>query len=168
MVTERKARKVISKITQTRESLRSAHLQSLHSLAYYCCQPLSDHWLKLLLPSQSAALGVAHDGAMDSVLGVTLVDGLLDDPRSMKRLRLPARIKGIGIRACGDSRAHGISPKRFAAFLGAVNQFLPRCLDTVSLEGGVVAGFAPGLAPRIGAGSFDEVEAGGLVFLSYL
>jgi hypothetical protein len=156
-VMAKKVRGTVSKINSTFESLRNSHKQTLHCIAYYCLNSLFDHWLQGLLPQHSVAHARLVDDALDSVLRHTLVPGALDDPLTLRRLRMPARHGGIGFRACADTGTE-FAVKRLAGFIGSVNQAIPRMLDVTSKDGVVIAGYSNGLAPLLGVGSFDENE----------
>ena len=66
----------------------------------------------------------------------------------MRRLRLPARYYGGGMRAVAD-----LCP---AAFVGTLCRALPGMIASTSAAGDVRTGFLECLSPLVGAGSFDE------------
>ena len=66
-----------------------------------------------------------------------------------ERLRLPARMKGGGIRRATDTRC--------PAFTGALLDILPRCVDKTETNGEVTKGvYSEQLTAVIGEGSYDE------------
>ncbi len=66
-----------------------------------------------------------------------------------ERLRLPARMKGGGIKRSTDSR--------YPTFLGALLDILPRCVDRKDRNGEVRKGtYSDQLAEVVGEGAFDE------------
>ena len=69
-----------------------------------------------------------------------------------RRLRLPARLRGGGLRSHTETAA--------AAFVGSVNQALPRLIDHTDAAGSLVPGLLPSLSGVLGAGSFDADNAG--------
>jgi hypothetical protein len=69
------------------------------------------------------------------------------DEFAMRRLRLPARMKGGAMRLRTDVAV--------AAFVGACCAVLPTMLDRRA-AGIVLPCFAPNLAATLGAGSFDD------------
>jgi hypothetical protein len=63
-----------------------------------------------------------------------------------ERLRLPARMKGGSIKRAADLR--------YPAFLGALLDILPRCVDRTDSNGGVTRGkYADQLTAVIGEGA---------------
>ena len=94
----------------------------------------------------------AHSADVDAALLVaaksaTGVD-FESDEVARRRLRLPARRRGGGVRSHIETTA--------AAFCGAVNQAVPRFIDHTDDAGEVVAGYFPSLVSVLGAGSFDH------------
>ncbi len=66
-----------------------------------------------------------------------------------ERLRLPARMKGGGIKRTTDLR--------YPAFLGALLDILPRCVDRKDSSGEIMQGtYSDQLTAVIGEGAFDE------------
>ena len=125
-VMAKKVRGTVSKINSTFESLRNSHKQTLHCIAYYCLNSLFDHWLQGLLPQHSVAHARLVDDALDAVLRHTLVPGALDDPLTLRRLRMPARHGGIGFRACADTGTE-FAVKRLAGFIGRSTRLSYAC-----------------------------------------
>ncbi len=66
-----------------------------------------------------------------------------------ERLRLPARMKGGGVKSAMDLR--------YPAFLGALLHILPRCIDRKDTSGEITRGtYTDQLTAAIGEGAFDE------------
>jgi hypothetical protein len=66
-----------------------------------------------------------------------------------ERLRLPARMKGGGIKRSTDSR--------YPAFLGALLDILPRCVNRKERNGEATKGtYSDQLTEVVGGGAFDE------------
>ncbi len=65
-----------------------------------------------------------------------------------ERLRLPARMKGGGVKRATD--------KRFQAFLGALLDVLPRLIDRKDENGELTVGvYSRQMTPIIGEGAYD-------------
>ena len=94
------------------------------------------------------------DDALNKVLDITLAPGVLQCDYAKFRVRLPARHTGAGIGSCGPAD-QGFSVKELAAFVGATSKVVSEILDRVSEDGYVMPVYSTGLAPLIGAGSFD-------------
>ena len=66
-----------------------------------------------------------------------------------ERLRLPARMKGGGIQLATDTK--------YPAFLGALLDIMPRCVDTKENNGEITKGICyDQMTTVIGVGAFDE------------
>ena len=122
-------------------------------LLYYSSAHQWDYWATHAYPRDSlgpsAIVDAALLGAAERATGV----GLSNNQDAIaavwrRRLRLPARLRGGGIRAHVETAA--------ASFVGSVNQALPRLIDHTDAAGGHVAGLLPSLSGVLGAGSFDE------------
>ncbi len=85
---------------------------------------------------------------MEAVQAATGVD-FDTEIMAKERLRLPARMKGGGIKRAKDLR--------YPAFLGALLDILPRCVDRKDSSGEITQGtYADQLTTVIGEGAFDE------------
>ena len=127
-------------------------LQSFNNEAwcalYYCSAHQWDYWMQHALPCDSRVHSAAIDAALlDAAKCATGVE-FAGDEHSRRRLRLPARSKGGGVRSHVETTD--------AAFCGAVNQSIPRLIDHKDEAGEVVVGFFPSLVSVLGAGSFDH------------
>jgi len=143
-----KAGEAMSKITNINLKLRSRHLQSLFAVTYYCLSPLFQYWLQHCYPEDVRAAAAVVDHGVATTAGFCISSEVCSDVFALRRLRLPARRFGGGLRSLVD-----VSP---AAFLGGICNALPHFLDRQQLDGTQVAGFLPGLAHVMGAGAFDE------------
>ena len=146
----RKVTEVLSNFNIISNELRSAHLQSLHVLAVYSLQHMIEYWAQHAYPSQSAApLQRFDDGLTDVLAAAHGGRFVVDDSLLDRRLRLPARLRGAGVR-----RMAQVAP---AAFVGTVSLALPQLIDA-RVGGGTRPGAVPALAARtcLGRGSFDD------------
>ena len=152
-----KVQKAISQVDDTVRRLSVSCASSLHSLLYYCCQSTVDY--RFQHASSGAATvdpGQRFDTAIQS--GITAASGqrLHDDPLLARRICLPVRRKGMGLR----SRRYLGTAFRTASFIRACESFLDRG------EGaGLVHGIFPSLTSLFGAGAF---ESGGHRFARFL
>ena len=84
---------------------------------------------------------------MEAVEAATRVEFDMDKTAT-ERLRLPARMKGGGIKSATDTRR--------PAFLGAVLDILPRCIDRKAENGEEMPGYySEQLTWEIGRGAYD-------------
>ena len=147
-ITEMKLATVAGYITSTREQLR--HLPGhLWAILFYCLQPRLDYWLRLLPTDITRSAAQAVDAALLSTVEAAGRPGMFaeDDGTPaegvmLRRLRLPARRKGAGVR----SRLELAPAAYCASAVEAMECFLP---------GAGSAGFWAVLEPVFGAGAFD-------------
>ncbi|MEM9998880.1 MAG: hypothetical protein AAF809_14355, partial [Bacteroidota bacterium] len=136
-------------IQTVQNALAPSYLHALHAIERYCLAPLGDFLASTVYPSQARAALGRFDAALDACVKASFGCGgdfVESDPYAQRRLRLPARRKGLGIRSRVDVAD--------AAFVGCVCAVLPEMLDRGSLKG-----FLPALEPVFGAGAFDDVNA---------
>ena len=142
-----KASDVVSQIRKITLGLRDFANEEWCAL-YYSSSHQWDYWATHALPRDSlphsADVDVALLVAATSATGVDFTGNEIE----RRRLRLPARLRGGGVRSHVETTA--------AAFCGAVNQAVPRFIDRTDDAGEFVAGFFPSLASVLGAGSFDH------------
>ncbi len=85
---------------------------------------------------------------MEAVQAATGVD-FDTEVMAKERLRLPARMKGGGIKRAADTK--------YPAFLGALLDIMPRCVDRKATNGEITAGiYSQQLTVVIGEGAYDE------------
>ena len=142
-----KAAKAVSKIDKVTTVLQPLHLQALHCSIYDGLSQLFIHQVQHCYPSEVLAAAAIVDASITRAARACLGDQVIADPYAAERLRLPARKFGGGIRSSAD-----LAP---AAFAGAVCRAFPRMLPRLGLDGAVLSGFLPQLAPFLGDGSFD-------------
>ena len=143
-----KATEIVEYIDATVERL-SEHPHALWAALYYCCQSRFDYWLRHVAPYFTTGPAGLIDDALMRAVTVLTYQGCADDPLTRRRLRLPARLRGCGLR---DRRK--LAPVAFAAcFIEAAEQMI----DRSSLPGGPkdLRGYFPQLAPVFGADAFD-------------
>jgi len=149
-VLDGKVHNAMSKANKLVNKLRDVHLPSLWTTLYYAIQPLFHYWLQHCYPTDC----VEHAGQLDELhaaVASTCIPGLnVDDDITLRRLRLPSRMYGGGIRSLVD-----VAP---AAFCATVCRDAPRMIDSVTRLGEMRRGFLPALTPLLGAGSFDDDE----------
>ena len=143
----RRGAAVAGYITSTREQLR--HLPGhLWAILFYCLQSRLDYWLRLLPIDITRRAAQAVDAALLSTVEAAGRPGMLaeDDGTQaegvmLRRLRLPARRKGAGVRSRLD-----LAPAAYcASAVEAMECFLPGAGST---------GFWAVLEPVFGAGAF--------------
>jgi hypothetical protein len=149
---DEKARRAMSKISIISKQLRDAHLQSLWTSIYYALQPIFHHWLQHNFPAHCRGYAQLLDTEILKATAVCIPTLELTDSLTVRRLRLPARLRGGGIRSMLDLAT--------AAYAGAVCRCLPLLIDSFTSHGEARQGFMPALLPLFGAGSFDAVLLG--------
>ncbi|EOD23442.1 hypothetical protein EMIHUDRAFT_239610 [Emiliania huxleyi CCMP1516] len=117
---------IVSYIEKTVLSLRAASPHALWAAIYYSCSAKFDFILRHLPPDQT---------------------GVLVDAITARRARLPARMRGLGLRSLEE-----VAPAAFCAcFVEAAERFL----DMSTPGGGSERGFFQMLAPLFGHGAFE-------------
>ena len=118
----------------------------MYSVLFYALAPLFHFWLQHCYPSDCLAAATRVDATLLAVVN-HCVPGVTNDEVSQRRLRLPARMFGGGIRSLVDV-SH-------AAFVGGLCRSVPLMLDRLDGYSCLQTGFMPALAPMLGDGSFD-------------
>lgn len=142
-----RAEESVSKIQTITSQLRDHHLQSLHAVIVYCLAPAFHYWIQHCDPRLTAAAAQRVDQALATAATICYGPGVASDPFAARRLRLPARKYGGGLRRLVD-----VAP---AAFVGTLCRTVPTFTDSVDAQGGLRQGFLPALASVLGARSFD-------------
>lgn len=147
--------RVLSDILETRSSLAAVPHHRWSAL-HYCLTPEFDYWLQHHTPIVIGRLARGIDNALVQTVESFAYPGSFAHPLLTRRLGLPAREFGGGIR--GRFR---LIPAAFCSrFVSSAERFLD-----VHLPGGLVEpGFFPMLTPLFGAGAFD---AGGHRFATF-
>ena len=94
---------------------------------------------------------VQIDAAILSALGTCIGEDVVQDAMALRRLRLPARMYGGGIRSVVD-----IAP---AAFVGALCSSAPLLIDRTDENWNVKVGFLSQLSAVFGPGAFDDTDS---------
>ena len=146
---ERRVDGMMSNIDITCNMLRTVHLMSLNVLLYYSLARLGEYVAGHCYPSDSTGPLSRYDAgvlkAAEIVHGSPLV---VHDPLLLRRMRLPAKLGGAGLRS--------VVAVSSSAFAGRVSQVAPLLIDMTTASGAVRPGALPGLASVFGAGSFDS------------
>ena len=140
---------IVSKVKKTVSMLQHRSPQALHTLIFYCIQPLLVFWLQHLPPQQVLPYAERVDEAVleafAAAVGASTED--LQEPLTTRRVRLPARWYGCGIR----SMVEQATPAYAATTAGT----LPRLADR-QVDGRLLKGLCPPLTQWLGRGAFDE------------
>src|SRR6056297_593969 len=156
MILNTKADKVVGAIDTTVSLLRHVDTAALGALVYCTLQSRYDYWLQhCSTPTAIRPMVVAVDTALLTTLSVSqaaVVPTILD-PLILRRIRLPPRRRGLGIR----SRVELAPVAWRASFIRAAESFLPGESHH--------SGIFPNLAGLFGAGAFQE---GGHRFATFL
>ena len=143
----RKAVETMSTITTIKSKLRDRHLQSLYAVAYHCMVPMFQHWVQHCYPEDVQIAAALVDNAMLDVAATCIGEHIGTDMFALRRLQMPARMYGGGLRSMAD-----VAP---AAFLGTLCATLPLFADRQATDGTVSPGFLPGVGLALGTTSFD-------------
>jgi len=127
---------VVTYIRATAAKL-SGHPQALWAALYYGCQSRFDYWLRHVAPRITAAGAAMVDEALLEVGEQLTYVGCLRESLTLRRVRLPGRMGGCGLRARAEL-AH-------VAFAACVAESVPR------LSG--PDGYFPSLRPSLGNGT---------------
>ena len=133
---KRKLQLVRHRITHTANELAQTETQTLWAFVYYCFTQDAQYWAQNLPPSLTKDfLREFDDLVLDTVARCfdTTRETLVNCKFSMKRLRLPVKMGGAGVREMCD-----VAP---AAFLGAFAKSMRRMTDETLLGGAVARGF---------------------------
>ena len=147
-----KANDVMSNIRNISLQLRARHLHSMHALTYYCLQHKFQYWTQHCFPRDVATAAARIDGAVRALVAATVGEEVNTDELASRRLQLPARMFGGGIRSMVD-----VAP---AAFLGGLCRSVPSFIQRAGEAGGGTAGFMPNLTEMLGRGAFDAEATG--------
>ena len=135
------------------ESLADEYPQELWSMIYYSLQHKITYWLRNMTPDETAQLAEAVDASVLRAVQAATAAEFLGDNVAQTRLQLPARCKGGGVKKAWDLRR--------PAFVGALLDILPKCIDRVDPnadEGTVIRGaYHTQLKDAIGEGAYDPL-----------
>jgi hypothetical protein len=107
------------------------------------------YWLRTCTPEETHEMAEHVNWCiMEAVYATTRVDFDTEDA-AREKLSIPARMKGGGIKSAEDTR--------YPAFLGAVLDVMPRCIDMTEASGESVPGYdTHQLKEVIGRGAYDN------------
>ena len=137
-------------IQKTTDKLRGIHCQSLWAQVSFCLRPKIDHLAQTCYGSAGVAVAFQRfDDSIRSATEASVQQTLSDiDAPTTRRLALPARLFGCGLRRVSETAA--------ASFAGSVCRVAPALIDS-NVRGELRRGFMhEQLAPMLGANSFDE------------
>ena len=128
-------------VTQLRDQPHAAW-----AALFYSCAPRFDYWLRHMPPNETVQHAAVFDRAMLQAAEQLGYVGMMHDPLTRRRFRLPARMRGCGIR----SRAW-LAPIAFTAcfveavegMMGVTDAGLPALFEQLTDVFGV-GSFAPG------------------------
>ena len=105
----------------------------LWNLTLQCLRFMGDYWLMHMRPDITESFVLALDNGVNSLVESTIGFSLGNlTPFANERLRLPVRLKGMGLRQAADHR--------YAQFVGGMSQGVMHLLDRVDSEGNTVFG----------------------------
>ena len=138
---------IVSYIDKTVLSLRAASPHALWAAIYYSCSAKFDFILRHLPPDKTVSHARVVDAALTRAAEACGYEGVLGDAITARRARLPARMRGLGLRSLEE-----VAPAAFCAcFVEAAERFLDRSTP----GGGRERGFFQMLAPLFGHGAFE-------------
>jgi len=128
--------------------LEEVYPHELWTILQYSLQHMVTYWLRTCTPSETEEMDEIVDAAIiEAVYAVMGIDFNADDVAKY-RLRLPSRLKGRGLR--------NMTNLKRPAFLEAILDTLPRCIDMRGLNGELTKGFYnKQLKYAIGQGAYD-------------
>ena len=112
-----RSNRMLSKIETVVTKLRDLHVQSLYTATMYCLAPMFQYWTQHCYPADVMHHARAVDNGVLAAITMCVGPGILDDDIAVRRLRLPARKFGGGVRSLAD-----VAP---AAFVGTFCRIAP-------------------------------------------
>ena len=113
--------------------LANEHPKELWTMLQFSLQHKVRYWLRTRTPEETKEIASHVDACiMEAVEASTSID-FDEEEMTEERLRLPTRMKGGGIKKLTDLRR--------PAFLGALLDILPRCIDITESNRGVQKGY---------------------------
>ena len=136
-----KVEEMVSMITEICTKLRGRHLQALWAVMYHCLQSKFHYWVQHCPPAVVQPAAHRFDQALLDVAQICVSTGIASDPIALRRLRLPARMYGGGLRSVED-----VAP---AAFMATICRAVPLMADRIE-DNRRLAGFVPALTQALG------------------
>ena len=100
---DNKADAAMSKISKIYNAIPDRHPQSLYAVTYYCHQQKFRYWIQHCYPDQVAGAAARVDEALLAIARACIGCDITNDALALRRLHLPARMYGGGIRALVDT-----------------------------------------------------------------
>ena len=131
------------------EELEEDYPHELWTMMQFSLQHRITYWLRTCTPEEMQELAEHVELCiMKAVQAATGVDFDIEEA-ARERLGILARMKGRGIKKAEDTR--------YPAFLGALLDVLPRCIDRTEANGECTPGYyAHPLIEVIGRGAYDN------------
>ena len=123
------------------------HPHALWGVLFHCAASRLDYLLQHLPPEHTRTLAARLDTTLESAFELITYKGALNDDVAITRFRLPARLRGCGMR----SRAE-LAP---IAYVSSFANAAKTMLNISTVGGAQLPGFFPGLASTFGQGAFD-------------
>ena len=148
-VLRNKAREVVGVARKYVEDLEEEYLQELWTLLQYSLQHKITYWLTTCTPEETEEMAESVDAAILNVCHAATCIRFNVEPVAKDRLRLPAWLKGGGIRTMPDMRR--------PVFHGAILDILLRCIDKRGPNGEEIEGVYNNIPTKsIGRGAYDQ------------
>jgi len=112
---------------------------------------MMQYWARHCYPWDFRSHAAHFDEAILEVVELSLGSDALADPLLLRRLRLPARMYGGGMRSTQDVSS--------AAFVGTLCRSVPFLIDRADEQWNIRPGFLPQLHTVLGHGAFDDAQA---------
>ena len=152
----READEIVSYIQKTVTQLHDSP-HALWAALYYSAQHKFDYWLRHMPPAEVGDAAARIDAAMIQAVEAVSYVGMCGDGYARRRVHLPARMRGCGIRSLTM-----LAPIAYCAcFIESAEVMLDGSVGVVAAGGG----FFNMLAPTFGVGAFD---VGGHRFATYV
>ena len=131
------------------EDLKGKCPQKLWTMLQFSMQHKITYWLRTCTPEETEEIAEHADKCIMEAVEVATGVEFDMDRTTTERLRLPARMKGGEIKSATDTRR--------PAFLGALVDILPRCIDKKAENGEEMPGYYSEQVTReIGRGTYDQ------------
>jgi hypothetical protein len=148
-VLREKARKVEKSTRRYVEDLEEEYPQELRTMLQFSLQHRVTYWLRTCTPEETEEMATHVDCCIMEVVQTATGVDFDTEETTRNKLRLPSRMKGGGIKRAMDTR--------YPAFLGALLDILPRCIDKRDDHRELHPGYySQQLTETIGRGAYDS------------
>ena len=117
------------------QDLGDEYPQELWTMSQFSLQHRVTYWLRTCTPEETKEMARTVDNCIMEAVQVATSVKFETEELAKARLRLPARMKGGGIKRAHDNR--------YPAFLGAMLDVLPRLIDKKDDNGEIAPGVYP-------------------------